>query len=104
MSKYLYLYTGPATMDGPPDPDVMAAWTTWMEKVGPALVDAGAPCGPGRASIKGDGSTGTTSDTTGYSIVSADSLDEAKNLLGGHPYLERADADFAIEVFELLEM
>ena len=45
MSKFLFLYRGPATPmeDFTPDQNAeqMAAWGAWMTKVGPAL--AGAP-------------------------------------------------------------
>ena len=49
MAKFIYLYRGPAP-DLTPEQGAerMAAFGAWMEKVGPALVDAGSPFGRAR--------------------------------------------------------
>ena len=47
MSKFIYLYRGPATPmeDFTPEQSAeqMKAWTDWMSGIGSALVDQGAP-------------------------------------------------------------
>jgi hypothetical protein len=105
MSKFLYLYKGPATPmeDFTPEQSAeqMKAWTDWMNGVGPALIDAGSPFGA-RAAVADDGSSPTPSDQNGYSIVEADTLDSAKDLLKGHPFLTEGKGRFAVEVFELV--
>ena len=54
MSKFLFLYKGPATPmeDYTPEQSAeqMQAWGAWMGKLGPALVDPGAPFGGVKAS------------------------------------------------------
>jgi hypothetical protein len=103
MSKFLYLYRGPVTMDGPPDPEVLAAWNTWIEKTGPALVDVGAPVAP-RTAVVDDGSTREPSDQNGYSIVEAPDLEAAKALLDNHPFLREGKGRFAVEIFDVIPM
>jgi len=79
---------------------IMQAWGAWMGKVGAALSEGGAPFGAGTA-LRGDGSAAETSDLTGYNVVEAANLDEAKSLCDGHPFLSDGTAKFAIEIFEL---
>ncbi len=40
---------------------------------------------------------------TGYSLIQADSMEEAKSLLASHPHLQWVE-NVAIEVFECIEM
>lgn len=107
MSKYIFLYRGPATqveaMTEEQGAEQMKAWGDWMERVGPALVDAGSPLGA-RTSVADDGSTPPTSDQNGYSIVEADTLDGAKALVEKHPFLSEGKGRFAVEIFECLPM
>lgn len=107
MSRFLYLYRGPAT---PPESftaeqtaEQTRAWGDWMGRVGPALVDGGAPFGA-RVAVADDGSNPAPSDQNGYSIVEADSLDDACKLLDRHPFLAEGKGRFSIEVFELTPM
>jgi YCII-related domain len=81
----------------------MAAFTAWMEKVGPALVDGGSPFGAS-ASVRDDGSEQTASDLVGYTIVEADDLAAAKTFTDGLPFLSSGDGECTVEVFELLPM
>jgi hypothetical protein len=104
VSKYVFLYHGPAT---PPEEftpeqsaEMMRAWGEWMTRAGSALVDAGAPFGP-RTAVSDDGSAGTPSDQNGYSILEAESLEAAKELTKGHPFLAEGKGRFSVEIFEL---
>ena len=56
------------------------------------------------SSVAGDGSDAVPSEQNGYSIVEAADLDGAKALLDGHPFILAGDADYAVEIFELLPM
>jgi YCII-related domain-containing protein len=102
MARFIYLYRGPA-----PDPqkssERMAAFAAWIEKVGPALIDAGSPFGAS-ASVRDDGSEGTAGDLIGYTIVEAQDLSAAKAFTDGLPFLADADGQRAVEVFELLQL
>jgi hypothetical protein len=107
VSRYLYLYRGPATPMEEFTPEQsaeqMRAWEEWMGRVGSALVDRGAPLGS-RSALGDDGSSPTPSDQNGYSIVEADSLDGARELLKGHPFLAEGNGRFSVEIFELVPM
>jgi hypothetical protein len=107
MAKFLFLSRGPATpmADFTPEQgaESLAAWSAWMDRVGPALVDPGQPIGAATAVVD-DGSTGTPSDQNGYSIVEADSLSAATAHADKHPFLAEGKGRFQVEVFELLPM
>lgn len=107
MSKFIYIYRGPATpMDQFTEAqgaEQMAAWGAWMGKVGSALVDGGSPFG-NHTSVSDDGSTGEPAELTGYGIVEADSLEAATAFAEGHPFLSEGKGRFNIDIFELVEM
>jgi hypothetical protein len=107
VSKYLLLYRGPATPMDQFTPEQgeeqMQAWGAWMGKVGSALADGGAPFGQ-RISVSDDGTSPPVGDLNGYTIVEADSLDGARALTDGHPFLSEGKGRFAIEIFELVPM
>ena len=93
-NKYLFLYSG----GNPPKSEaegkaVMGAWMAWFGKVGPAIVDGGAPFAPGSKTI----GAASPSHATGYYIISADSLAAAISLTDGHPHVASGGG---IEVFE----
>lgn len=107
MSKFLYLYRGPATPmeDFTPEQsqEQQRAWGEWMGGVGSALVDGGAPFGA-RSAVADSGSDPNPGDLNGYTIVAADDLEGARNLVKGHPFLSEGKGRFAIEIFELVPM
>jgi hypothetical protein len=107
MKKFMVLYRGPATpmesMTSAENQNQMSAWQTWMEGVQSHLVDVGLPMAGGRA-IVDDGSTGIADELNGYSIISAESIDEAVKLVENHPFLSEKKGRFSIEVFDLLPM
>jgi hypothetical protein len=74
-----------------------------MGRVGPARADGGAPFGQ-RTAVSDDGTSPAPSDQNGYTIVEADSLDGARALTDGHPFLSEGKGRFTIEVFELVPM
>jgi hypothetical protein len=107
MSKFIFLYRGPATAmeDYTPEQSAeqMQAWGTWMGKLGSALADAGAPFGA-RAAVSDNGSSPAPSDQNGYTIIEADSLEAARAYTGGHPFLSEGKGRFTVEIFELVPM
>jgi hypothetical protein len=107
MSKFLYLYRGPATPMEEFTPEQsaeqMRLWNEWMGQVGSAMVDAGAPFGI-RASVSDDGTSAEPTDLNGYTIVEAGSLDEARDLTKAHPFLAEGKGRFTIDIFELVPM
>jgi hypothetical protein len=105
MPRFIMIYKGEATdmseMTEEQGAEVLAKWGTWMEKVGPALVDIGTPFGPG-TSVVDDGSSGTPVSLTGYSIVEAADAASAESLTEGHPYLSEGAGNFAIDIYEMM--
>src|SRR5689334_19371900 len=93
MAKYLVLYRSSVSAEdqmasASPEQaqDGMAMWMRWAEKTGPALVDLGSPLGGSRFVPSGaDGEAGTP--IGGYSVLEADSADDAAKLLDDHPHL-----------------
>ena len=104
MAKFIYLYRGPTPdLTAEQGAERMAEFAAWMEKVGPALLDAGSPFGTS-ASVRDDGTEGTAGDLIGYTIVEAEDLTAAKELTDGLPFLSDSDGKCAVEIFELLQM
>jgi hypothetical protein len=103
MAKYVFAYTGGSTPQSEQEQQqVMAAWTGWFGELGAAVVDPGNPFGPSK-SVGGGGAVGDggASGLTGYSIVNADSLDDAAAKATGCPVLHgggRVDVYEAIDV------
>jgi hypothetical protein len=91
MAKFLVTYHGGGEM--PADPQMrqqmMEAFTKWAAGVGDKMIDPGAPVGPAKVVTSG----GTTDDQPGgvggYTLLSADSLDDAVELVRDHPFISR---------------
>ena len=104
MANYLVTYSGGATPETttPEERDtIMKAWMAWYGRLGDAVVDMGAPTGASTVitpdGVASDGGSGIT----GYSIISAESLEAAADACRQHPHL---DAGGTITVSETLEM
>lgn len=102
MANYLLAYHGGGIPETPEQQaEVMAAWEAWYGTLGESIVDGGAPTMP-TTTVAADGSTSATSNpVSGYTILSADSLDDALAKAAGCPI--RA-AGGSIEVGELMPM
>lgn len=104
MTKYVLLYTGGSMPESEAEAaKVMQAWHTWMGGLGSALSDGGNPF----SSVKTIASNGSVSEApvgvmqTGYSVLTADSLDAAVKLAKGCPHLANGGQ---VSVYETLEM
>jgi hypothetical protein len=98
VGKYVYIYRGGGVpADEEAQQRAMAAWGAWFGALGEAIVDPGNPFGE-----SGSVGSGTPSGLTGYSIVTADTLDDAVAKVNGCPILE--DGTGSIEVYETIEM
>ncbi|HSX47675.1 MAG TPA: YciI family protein, partial [Patescibacteria group bacterium] len=64
-------------------------------------IDMGQPMANGRAVVD-DGSNKEPLELTGYSIIEATNMDEAVELVDGHPFLSDKTGKFSVEVFELM--
>jgi hypothetical protein len=109
MKKFIVIYRAPAsaleTMKeiSPEDSKKgMEQWMAWAKKCGDGLVDLGSPLGNGRV-LSESGSSPSESNVVGYSILQAENMEAAKEMLKGHPHLGWADG-CSIEVHESLPM
>ena len=79
-TDYLLLYSGGSMPESEEEQaTVMKAWDAWMHDLGSALKDGGNPFAPGAAkTISADGAVRDgAGSASGYSVISADSLDDA---------------------------
>ena len=104
MTNYVFAYSGGkgVAADEAERNAQYAKWGQWFGSLGSAVVDGGAATG----TAKTVGPGGLVSDhgsrgLTGYSIVSADSLDAAVELAKGCPVLEVGGA---VDVYEAIAM
>jgi hypothetical protein len=104
MTRYLLLYRAPVSAteqmaSGSPEDAAagMEAWMTWAGKAGDALVDLGQPVTT--AEVVGVGGE-TGLPIGGYSIMEAESVDQLKDILHGHPHLDWGEG--TIEILEFL--
>lgn len=79
----------------------MEGWMTWAQKCGDQLVDLGAPLMGGQALGANGTSENSGKEVTGYSMLKANDMNEAKSLLQGHPHLGMGGA-CTIEVHETM--
>jgi hypothetical protein len=104
MAKYLLAYTGDATQPASEDEGkaVMDAWVAWFTTIGEGVADPGNPTGPG-ATVAADGSVseGGSSRISGYSVISAESLDAATAIAKSCPHLA---AGGIVEVYETFDV
>jgi hypothetical protein len=91
MANFLITYHGGGEM--PADPtmreQMMKSFMAWAAGVGDKMIDPGAPLGPART-VTSDGVTDAEpGGVGGYTLLSADSLDDAIELVRDHPFLSR---------------
>ncbi|MGI9318296.1 MAG: hypothetical protein ACR2QW_13290 [bacterium] len=104
MAKYIFVYHGGTMPESEEEgAAVMAAWQSWLGGMGDAVVDGGNPVGMS-STVHSDGTVtgdGGSNPTSGYSLVSAGSMEEALGLAKGCPILS---ANGSVEVAEAMEM
>jgi hypothetical protein len=103
MANYVFAYSGGngVAADESERNAQLAKWGQWLGELGSAVVDRGAPTGTAKTVSGGSVSNGGSRALTGYSIVSADSLDLAVELAKGCPILEVGGA---VDVYEAVAM
>ncbi len=106
MADYVLLFSGGQMPESDEEvATVMKAWTTWFEGLGSAVKDQGNPFTPMAKSIA---SNGTVSDgpagsmASGYTILSADSMDAAVDMAKGCPVLQGGAAISVFETFPVM--
>jgi len=88
MARFLVTYHGQGMPD---DPAMMeqakADFIAWVGEAGDAIIDPGAPLMMVRQVSSGE--AGAPVEVGGYSIIQADSTDDAAAVLASHPYVGR---------------
>ena len=104
MAKYVFVYHGGKMPETEEDgKKVMARWQSWFGGMGDAVIDGGNPVGPS-STVHSDGSVtsdGGANPVSGYSLVSAGSMELALELAESCPIL---DDEGSVEVAEAMEM
>ncbi len=105
MANYLLAYHGGGMPENEAEgAKVMQAWMTWFGTLGGAVVDGGNPSGAAKT-INANGSVtdgGGANPITGYSVVSADSLDAAVKMAAGCPILASGGSVQVCETFNAM--
>lgn len=105
MGKYMVLYSGGMGMELEPEQQekVMMEWGAWYEKMGPSIVDGGAPFADSKHLVGDSVGDGPLSGhpATGYTVIEADSLDSATAACDGHPHINHGGQ---IQVFTCIDM
>ena len=100
MSRFLVTYHGSGMPD---DPALMeqakAAFGNWLAGAGDAIVDPGAPVHM-VTQVATEGGTEAV-QIGGYSIIQADSVEEARAVLSSHPYVGRGGT---LQVNQILDV
>jgi hypothetical protein len=106
MTDYLLVYRGGSMPETEEEQGkVMDAWTAWFGQLGGALKDGGNPFTGASKTISSDGAISDTTSNppaTGYSIISADSLDAAVDLAKGCPVLGGGASTEVHETFAVM--
>jgi len=105
LKKFIVIYYAPESatkqMEGVSPEEMkkrMKPWMDWQEKIGDGLVDMGTPLVNGQKVSK-SGSTPSDKEVAGYSILQAESMDKAVDMLKEHPHLEMGEG-LDVEVYE----
>lgn len=104
MSDYVLIYEGGSMPETPEaQKQSMDEWGAWFTTLGSAVKDQGNPFGEAAKTVASDGSVSDDrSAATGYSILTADSVDEAATLAKGCPALQGNASIRIHEVFEVM--
>ncbi len=104
MTNYIYAFHGgnkPATPEE--GAAVMAKWGAWMEGLGSAIVNPGAPVGQS-ITVSAPGvvvENGGANPLSGFTIIQANSMEEAVKLADNCPIF---DGSGSIEIAEFIDM
>jgi len=104
MADFVLLYSGGSMPETEAEQArVMKAWDDWYKELGAAIKDGGNPFTPAAKTIGSDGSVrdGGPAPLTGYTVLTAGSLDEAAVLAKGSPVLQGGGSVSVHETFEM---
>lgn len=98
MANYVLAYTGGGMAQTDAEREAaMAAWGSWFQELGQAIVNPGNPFGASASVSGGQAKTGLT----GYSVLTAADLAAATELAKGCPVLANGGS---VDVYEAMEI
>ncbi len=102
MAKFVFVYSGGQMAETPEAQESSAqAWGAWFGTLGDSVVDIGNPFGASSTVTADGGSDGGSSNLSGFSVVAADSLQEAAAKVEGCPVLQSGGR---VEVYDAIPM
>lgn len=102
MPQFIFAYHGGKKPETQEEGEaLMARWKSWIEGLGAAAVNPGAPVGMSKTvSSSGVANDGGSNPLSGFTMVEADSIDDAAVMAKGCPHLDHG----TIEVAEIMSM
>ncbi len=104
MAKYLFVYHGGKKPESEERyAEVMNAWGEWFGSMGAAVIDGGNPVGLS-STVHSDGSItddGGSNPASGYSLIEAADLEDAKAKASGCPILQDGGSVELAEAFDM---
>jgi hypothetical protein len=102
MAKFVYVYTGGQMAETPAAQEqAMQAWGAWFATLGESVTDGGNPFGKSATVSSAGVAASGASQVAGYSIIAADSLEDATAKANGCPVLAGGGT---VEVYEAIPM
>lgn len=103
MPKFILAYHGGGMPETPEEGEkAMAAWGAYYEQMGPKIADGGAPVGKSMTVHSGGvDDNGGSNPLSGYTVVNADTIEEACEIAKGCPILSDGGS---VEVAPIVEM
>jgi hypothetical protein len=106
LQQYLLVYYGGGAGDNEDEQKrIMDQWFAWFGQLGEKLKDGGLPFSGAVRSVESDGSAKDghigSESATGYTILMADSLDDATELAKACPVLESGGK---LSIYECMDM
>lgn len=100
MANYLLAYTGGSMAQTESEREAaMAAWGGFFQNLGSAVVEVGNPVGASASVTAAGGNGPAASGLSGYSVISAESLDAATALVAECPVLSSGGK---VDVYETI--
>ncbi len=103
MTNFVLIYTGGGEPDEANQEQVMAEWGAWYGKLGEAIVDGGNPFSVSKHLTSDGVSDGAASSppATGYTVISAESLDDAVEKCKDHPHIKYGGQVSVYQTFQM---
>lgn len=108
MPKFLVLYVSekPAEQQINASPEEikkgMEPWNAWFKRLGSAIIDQGNPTGKPFALNKKGVTKAHADKVTGYTIIEAKDMPQAKTMIIDNPHLDQPKS--SVEILEIMPM